>query len=204
MTPITAPRLTASRLRQISESFLKEHYPGGEIPIPIERIVEFRLGLDIVPVPGLLDEFDVDAFITSDLTEIRVDQFIQERRPNRYRFSLAHEVSHLLVHRDVFAQLKFTTIQEWKASICSIPEDQYGFIEWQAYELAGLVLVPAIPLRDVFQDNIKTAEKAGLDLASIDEDARRIVESNIGRFFQVSADVIRKRMQRDKLWETSR
>lgn len=86
---IIAPFLPYESLRGIADRFLKEHHPSGEIPIPVEEVVEFKLELDIVPVPGLQDEFDIEAFITSDLKEIRVDQFIQRERPARYRFSLA-------------------------------------------------------------------------------------------------------------------
>ena len=99
---IAAPFLPYDKLRIVATNFLSQHHASGEIPIPIEKIVEFKLQLDIVPVPGLQDEFDVDAFLTNDLTEIRVDQFIQRQRPARYRFSLAHEVAHLLIHQDIF------------------------------------------------------------------------------------------------------
>lgn len=200
MSKITAPFLPEHRLRQIADGFLRKHHPAGSIPIPIEHIVEFQLQLDIVPVPGLCDEFDVDAYITSDLSEIRVDRFIQENRSNRYRFSLAHEVAHLEIHRDVFRQLAFSTIEEWKNTLTSIPEDQYGWIEWQAYTLAGLILVPPTPLQDVFRDRVQEAERAGVDLAGADEAARQIIESNLGRWFDVSREVIQRRMQRDKLW----
>lgn len=198
---VVAPYLPYDRLRAVAASFLDEHHRSGEIPIPIERIVEFQLHLDIVPVPGLKDEFDVDAFVTSDLTEIRVDRFIQEKRPARYRFSLAHEVAHLLIHQDVFAELKFSTIKEWKATICSIPEDQYGWIEWQAYSLGGLILVPPQPLADLFQGKREEARRAGIELDSKDRQLRRTVESHIGTYFEVSADVIARRMRYDGHWK---
>jgi Zn-dependent peptidase ImmA (M78 family) len=177
-----------------------KYHPSGELPVPIERIIEFQLGLDIVPVPGLQDQYDVDAYITSDLTEIRVDRFIYAHRPTRYRFSLAHEMAHLLIHKDVFKELKFSTIKEWKEAISGIPEEQYGWIEWQAYALGGLILVPARPLADLFDTKLKEAGKVGVDLHGVDENARRVVESHIGRYFDVSAEVIAKRMKKDRLW----
>jgi hypothetical protein len=201
---ISVPYLPEPRLRQVADEFLRQHHPGGDIPIPIEKIVEFKLRLDIVPVPGLMNGFHVDAFITSDLTEIRVDRFIMEHRPNRYRFSLAHEVAHLLIHRDVFAQLKFSTIREWKDTIRSVPADQYRWVEWQAYALAGLILVPTRPLHELFSDKVAEAQAAGVDLRSIrDESAQAIVESNLAKFFEVSAEVIKRRLNREKLWCSS-
>jgi hypothetical protein len=41
---------------------------------------------------------------------------------------------------------------------------------------------------------------AGIDLFDIDVDARRTVESDLARFFEVSADVIAKRMKAEKMW----
>ena len=49
---LVAPFLPYDRLRVVAESFLNQHHSSGEIPVPIEKIVEFRLHLDIVPVPG--------------------------------------------------------------------------------------------------------------------------------------------------------
>ena len=49
---IVAPYLPYEKLRAVADEFLKQHHPSGELPIPIEKIVEFRLRLDIVPVPG--------------------------------------------------------------------------------------------------------------------------------------------------------
>jgi hypothetical protein len=40
-------------------------------------------------LPGLRDLLEVDGFISSDLSCISVDQFVLERRLNRYRFTLS-------------------------------------------------------------------------------------------------------------------
>jgi IrrE N-terminal-like domain len=198
---VVAPYLPYDKLRVVAADFHEQHHPSGEIPIPIERIIEFRFQLDIVPVPGIQDEFDVDAYITSDLREIRVDRFIQASRPARYRFSLAHELSHLLIHQEVFKELKFSSIKDWKSAICSIPEEQYGWIEWQAYSLGGLILVPPQPLKDLFETRCEEAMRAGIDLQEVDDRMRRVIESNIGRHFEVSAEVIARRMKYDKMWK---
>ncbi len=64
---VVAPYLPYDCLRQIAHKFLAEHNPTGEIPVPIEKIVEFRFEMDIVPVPGLHEQLNVDSYITSDL-----------------------------------------------------------------------------------------------------------------------------------------
>ena len=89
-----APFIPKDELVRQAEAFLAGYHASRKLPVPIEEIVEFGLGLDIVPVPGLQSSFDVVAYITRDCKEIRVDQYVLESRENRYRFSLAHEVGH--------------------------------------------------------------------------------------------------------------
>jgi len=68
-------------------------------------------------VPGLQTGFDVVAFITRDLKEIRVDEYVYLNRIARYRFSLAHELAHRLLHPDLWQQIEFHDIASWKAAI---------------------------------------------------------------------------------------
>lgn len=78
---IKAPYLPYDVLRERAEKFLGQYHPTREIPVPIEEIIEFQFQMDIVPEPGLREHFDVDSYITSDLEEIRVDEFVCRSRP---------------------------------------------------------------------------------------------------------------------------
>lgn len=199
---IRAPYLPYPALRPIAEAFLAEHHPDRTLPIPIDRIVEYDLGIDIVPTPGLHENFDIDSYPSSDLTEIHIDELVYRRQPNRYRFSLAHEVSHLLIHREVFAQLTFHTIGEWKTVVCSIPPDQYSWLETQAYSLGALILVPPSELKAEFDAMVARAESAGVSLSDASDETKRIITGHIGPFFGVSREVISRRAQADGLWGT--
>ena len=130
-------------LRRYAEKFLAQYHPGRKVPVPIEEIIDVRLGIDIVPMPGL-GNFDTVAYLSPDLAEIRVDEFVYKHRPNRYRFSLAHELGHRILHADIFRQFRFSNVASWKRFITDeIPLDQYRYLESQANGFAGLVLVPA-------------------------------------------------------------
>ncbi len=109
--PLSVRRYTFRELSKVAENFLATYHSSGELPIPVEEIIEFELDLDIVPIPRLMLDLDVDAFITADLKEIRVDKYIQETVLTRYRASLAHELSHLLIHREFFEKLRFDNRQ---------------------------------------------------------------------------------------------
>ena len=68
------------------------------------------------------------------------------------------------------------------------------------YSLGGRILVPQRPLKDLFEAKLEEAKSAGVDLKETDDEARRIVESHLGRYFEVSVDVIAKRMKYDRFW----
>jgi len=108
-----APFFRYEDLRRHAEDFLSEYHPSGSVPIPIEKIVDLRLKIDIVPMPGF-SNFDTVAYITPDLTEICVDEFVYNHRLNRYRFSLAHEIGHSVLRADIFKGFKFSDVASWK------------------------------------------------------------------------------------------
>jgi hypothetical protein len=161
--PIQAPYFSYEDLRRQANEFLARHHPDGTIPIPIEEIVEFQLGMDIVPTPGLHQLLEVDGFISSDLREIRVDQSVYQSRPGRYRFTLAHEIGHSILHADIIRSRSFRTIAEWKTFVNSIPDKEHGWIEYQAYAFAGLLLVPSEPLAIAVRACVDKIKTEGID-----------------------------------------
>ncbi len=189
-------------LREKAAEFLDKSNPKCEIPVPIEKIVEFDFRLDIVPVPGLQDSFDVVAYLTQDRQEIRVDKYVFESRENRYRFSLAHELGHFILHPDLFEHLEFHDITSWKDAITNgISEKEYSFVEYHANCFAGLVLVPPAELEGVLFQCRQKSEKCGLTLDGDDDGVRDIIEGYIACEFLVSAAVVHRRMEFDGLWE---
>ena len=50
---IEAPFLGYEDVGKKAAEFLRKYHPTLELPVPIEKIVEFSLGLDIVPMPNL-------------------------------------------------------------------------------------------------------------------------------------------------------
>ena len=198
---ISVPYLSYEQLHQVAAQFLEKYRPNGAIPIPIEDIVDLKFELDIIPTPGLHKGFDIDAFITSDFRSIFVDEFVYDSRPGRYRFSLAHELAHLLLHQEIFSRLRFSTIAEWKKVITEFPEKEYGFLEWQAYALAGLILVPPDPLVERFEKAVSHLYRVGLSLETATDAARSMIEGALAEDFAVSAAVIAKRVGYDNLWQ---
>lgn len=123
------------------------------------------------------------------------------KRLTRYRFSLAHEVGHWVLHADIFRQLHIDSIVEWKHVITTlIPEREYGYLEFHGSSFAGLVLVPPKELRQAFFDCVEEGQKQGIDFDETETGAREAVEAPIARIFDVSPEVIGRRVKYDKLW----
>jgi hypothetical protein len=68
LTHISPPRLTWSQVREKAEEFRSAHVtPVDLLPVPIIEILEFKLRLTPIPVFRLLEEIDIDGFLTKDL-----------------------------------------------------------------------------------------------------------------------------------------
>ena len=197
------PILSYEALRRRAGDFLRTHHPGGTIPVPVEEIVELRYQIDIIPVPGLHEAFEVDGFISSDLRAITVDAFVYEHRPGRYRFTLAHELAHAVLHRRIYQEHRFRRVEDWKRFQREMDEEDRRWLEWQAYAFAGLILVAAEPLGTEYQRAARAATRVGLSLQKAGEVAQSYVADWLARRFEVSAQVIEKRLDKDGLWPRS-
>jgi hypothetical protein len=198
-----APFNPKERIWQEADKLRAAHPAGRSLPVQILDLAEFDLGLDLVPVDGLREQLDIDALLMGDLRSILLDKraFMSSRLEYRLRFSVAHEIGHLMLHRDIYGGLQHTTAKEWFDYISAIPEVEYGWVEWQAYEFAGRLLVPPGPLREAFQVAIKSAEAAGYsDWLAADEAALDYIATRIAPKFGVSVEAIAKRLRVEKLW----
>jgi hypothetical protein len=196
------PDRSYNELRIIAERFLAEHHPQETIPIPVEEIIELRLGLNIIPMPGLRRFFDIDGYVSKSLSDISVDQYIQESRPDHYRYVLAHELSHILSHREIISRFDFESIEAWKAAMIGIAREERSVFDGQAHELGTLILVPTDRLAMEFEQNRKRFEQKGLTLSQVaaTERGRIIVEDDLARRFDVPRFVITDRISRGRLW----
>ena len=198
-----APYIPKERIWQEADRLRAAHPAGCGLPVKVLDLAEFDLHLDLVPVNGLREQLDIDALLMGDLKSVIVDKraFMSPRLEYRLRFSVAHEIGHLVLHRAIYAGLQHATASEWFEYISAIPEVEYGWVEWQAYEFAGRLLVPPEPLREAFQGAVLTAEAAGYaDWLAADETALDYIATRIASEFGVSSEVIAKRLRVEKHW----
>jgi Zn-dependent peptidase ImmA (M78 family) len=88
--------------------------------VDVFSLTELRLGLNVIPFDDLFAKYDSDAAITQDFTGIYVDTeayVFWEKGPvwkqNRLRFSVAHELGHYILHREVARRARFESFDDF-------------------------------------------------------------------------------------------
>ena len=133
-----------------AEELRARHLQGelARLPVDVFSLAELELRLDVIPFDDLFAKFEADAAITSDFTGIYVDAeayYLMERGPewklNRLRFSYAHEIGHLVLHRDAISTFSIRTLEDFMLWSKECGGQRYQ-LEREANELAGRLLVP--------------------------------------------------------------
>ncbi len=197
--PIYIPQLTYKQIEDAAAKCLAETHPDGTIPVPIEDIIDVGFGIDLVPTPKLEERFLAVAFITHDLKEIRVDDFVYRKQPYRLRFSLAHELGHLILHEAIYKQMAFKTPDEWKQAMTDLGSANYNRLEDQVDRFAGLLLCPPAQFRDHFAKVTGALAQAGKTFRDIPQEAQDYAVKGLARTFDVSSGTIWYRLRDEHL-----
>lgn len=190
--------LSSIDLARQAELLLMAHHRTRQLPVPIERIIEFGLRLQFVPCRGLFAAVKVDAFLTRDRRQIWVDwQQFMANQPY-LRFTFAEEASHFWLHSEMLARLGIRSDEDWFQARRILSQDPR--FEWQAREMAGHLLVPARELRreaarafHIEGARIRLKGQDGLDTI------RLMVIETLARRFRVSEQVVEIRLDREGL-----
>lgn len=190
---IKVPYINNAEISRRAEEFRKTYWDNS-VPVEIEEIIEFKLKIYITPINGLVSECDIDALIKSDWREIFVDtdRFLEERHKNRLRFSLAHEIGHLVLHQSLYHSFNIKTKEDFENLYDQIPKDQYGYIETQANKFANYLLIPRQTLMKEKEKALKkAAEDFHLDFNNIDQSALySYLAVPLSEIFGVSDEVV--------------
>lgn len=186
-------RLSYKKIGEIADNFLLQHHPILSLPIPIEEIVEQKLNIKISEKADLRKDYDVEGFLTSDLTTIFLDFDMYIKYENRARFTIAHEVGHLVLHGEIFKKLNINSIEKLNKFSIDLSEEDYGWLEYQAYSFASQILVPTNLLLNEL--------KKGLGKVPSMETPEILipVAQDLLNVFHVSGEVIWRRLQKENI-----
>lgn len=188
-----SPNLKYADVVKASDIFLNTYHPSFTLPIPIEEIVELKMDIAIIAVQGIKSLLGIDAFISSDFTQITIDEISFSKFQERTRFSIAHEIGHLVLHKAWYQKYGPNNFEDYLTFHDRIDSKIYKYIEIQAHTFAGLVLVPKHLLLAELKKRlgrIPNRENPEI-LIPIAQDLLEI--------FQVSGDVILRRLEKENI-----
>jgi len=185
--------LSYKKIGQMADEFLNNYHPNFSLPIPIEEIAEQKLKLKIIQKMNLKNDYDVDGFLTSDLTTIFLDFNMYLKYEGRTRFTIAHEIGHLVLHKEVFQKLNINSVEKLNSISTKLTDEEYGWLEYQAYSFASQVLVPKELLINQLKKRLgRIPSREPLEILSP-------VVQDLPEIFKVSDAVILRRLQKEEI-----
>lgn len=189
------------------EAFRRQYLVGplAHLPVDVFTLAELEFKLDIIPFDDLYEKYEVDAALIQDFSGIYVDAeayIIWEKGPRwkqrRLRFSVAHELGHYVLHRDIAAKLKFRTFADFALWTKGNHGQQYT-LEQTANEFAGRLLVPVDRLKAAFETFSGVAKNV-IPNWFTSPDMRHGFAEKLREQFEVNTPVIETRLDREDIW----
>ncbi|MBR2544402.1 ImmA/IrrE family metallo-endopeptidase [Candidatus Saccharibacteria bacterium] len=179
--------MSKSEIASKAEGLLNECW-DGVFPIDIEKLCDY-LKIAILPVAGLADNFRIDAFISTDFKTIYADAEKYRCENHRYRFSVAHEIGHYLLHREYFSS-RVWSFEEWKdlsgSGVSRVAESQANYF-------AGSLLAPEGALLAML--NTEFGGSFARNYFTTGSKELKNMLTSLQKLFNVSKEVVSRRIQ---------
>lgn len=141
---------SVAEIEQIGAATLRARVRVGVVttPVDIEALIEADPVVIIDTIRGLTQEHGVEGAVLAHPSEGRftviIDEDLFDRRPMRARFTLAEELGHLVLHREVLASI----VNLDDAVALHRHPAYYDQLDRNAKRFAAAVLMPAERLRE--------------------------------------------------------
>lgn len=197
------PVLTWREIEAKADDFCAAHNLAGcDYPLDLEAIANFDLGIEIRLADSLIEECGSPAQIAleSGSPVITVDAAQYRADTGFYRFSLAHEIAHWLLHREwlegVYALIQ--AVEDWKRIFRSIKEDDYYWLESQAEECAAYLIAPTAVF-DGFLSNQIERVLPHLNVLGL-EDLLPYLANPVSQHFGMTPAAAQARIRKSRVW----
>ncbi len=196
----SVPYYSFSDYKTRAAQFLKRHgFPkDNSLPIDIEVLLD-KAGIEIHPVNRMYEDFGVKGAVLKTIggyaLAIDENHYESESQEFYFRFTLAEELAHILLHEKLIAGI--TTLDEVQSYHASFSDEEYKRIEQQARTMASQLLLPS-QIFDQFvidwvREHLEEIQKA--QFFSPNELADFIAE-RMYKSLKLSRDVIRTSLKR--------
>lgn len=193
------PYFTYSDIRQRAQTFLAQYHPSLELPVPIEEIVDVKMGINIFPFPRLYKDHGLNGFLSRDRTTIYVDELQYDQFNEKYRFTLAHELGHYVLHKSCYENLPFDSPDEYVKWRLSITAEDISWFETHGDWFAGHVLVPANRLEEICLKIVSKYQDKFSKFETIPDDIWSYISNEVATYFEVNPPVVEIRIKKENI-----
>ncbi len=198
------PVLTWKEIAKIAKAFCDEHgLANREYPLDIEGIIEFDLDIEIRFCYGVHDDFGSPAQICpgNEMPIIIVDYDQYRANSPYYRYSLAHEIGHYILHKNWLNEVwkQVDSIETWKKIITEIPHEDYEWFEGQAEEFASFLLAPEAVFEPFIETQLKKLNETNRKLNP--EDILPYLAVPVSKHFGMSNSAAQARIRKSGKWK---
>ncbi|MBT7066163.1 MAG: ImmA/IrrE family metallo-endopeptidase [Verrucomicrobia bacterium] len=199
------PVLTWQQIAAIASAFTEDHgLAQREYPLDVEAIAEFDLDIEIRTAAGILETCGMPAQIGpgGQRPIMIVDAEQWRHQTSFYRFSVAHEIGHYVLHRKWLEKVwsLYDSIESWKQVIASRSESDYGWLEAQADEFASYLLAPEQVFDPLLETQLALLEGSAGTLQA--EDIIPYLANPIGSHFGMSNAAAQARIRKSPRWQS--
>ena len=192
MTFSKAPDYSVGYLQRQAADLLRRHY-GRAVPIPVDPdlLVEREPGITLDYLLGLQQTYGLAGAVVryrgTRRLFILIDAKVADRDPNFYRFTVAEELGHVPLHRDVIDKVQTlkeaAALQAWQG---------YRLMDRNAKRFAAAVLMPpAEVLRDAREMYPQLVSVAGFKATDA---VQSYLVDRLARKYRVSSQAMRIRL----------
>jgi hypothetical protein len=196
-----APYLTYERVGENVNVFLGKYHPSLKLPVPIEWIIEFPLNLRIHPVPNLYRIFSQSGFLSRSRKVIYIDEYQYDNFLEKYRFTLAHELGHLVIHKSLYEGLSFDSEQEYLEWLQARPQNELYWFETHADWFAGQLLVPTAQLQEQCVSLLESNRERFSGSKYLSSEFWSYASNELAEPFEVAPIVVEIRIQKENFSE---
>ena len=188
---------------EASASAFRFRYAPNHIgPIEIERILEFKMYVEIVPVRHLCKHHRCKGYVCAGGKRICVDQDILRSQPEEYRTLLAHETAHIYYHPTLIPPA-YESLADCRTFLENLSNEVRYSMEWEAREWSGRVLIPAAELKGVFDALVDEYHQRYIDVYGPEKGHGifgGLVADVVADRFGVLQPIAEARIRREGLW----
>jgi hypothetical protein len=198
------PILTWQQIATIAQQFSDDNgLAERDYPLDVEVIAEFDLDIEIRTVGGILDECGMPAQLgpggQRPIIVVDADQW--RAQTSYYRFSVAHEIGHYVLHREWLRGVwaLYDSVESWKQVVASRSDSDYGWLEAQADEFASYLLAPEQVFDPLLETQLALLD-GQLDTLQAD-DIIPYLANPISSQFGMSSSAAQARIRKSPRWK---